>query len=345
MIKQLRFDYDEVWNDQANLDEPVVPETSESPAANACEPAPDPVPSDASDHLPDGKHAPTNEQLANALVEVANLLQIQGANRFRVEAYFRAANMLLALEKPAWQMYEFGGIEALEELPAVGRTISKALQQMIRGGRWPLLERLCGNDAIETTFASVPNIGPVFAQRIHEELEIETLAELHTAAWDGRLASLEGIGDKRLKAVRESLAGRGRFQTPHRYESDNLDLTNRIPVAEILDVDDQYRFEAANRMLPRVAPRKNNPTQEAWLPILHTERGELHYTAIYSNTDRAHQMGTQHDWVVIYLENHQHTGRHGRWTVITSQFGKLKGRRIVRGREKECAVYYKDHLE
>ena len=42
-------------------------------------------------------------------MEVATLLQIQGANRFRVEAYYRAANMLLALIKPAWQLYELEG--------------------------------------------------------------------------------------------------------------------------------------------------------------------------------------------------------------------------------------------
>ena len=145
---------------------------------------------------------PNNEELAGALMEVATLLQIQGANRFRVEAYYRAANMLLALIKPAWQLYELEGLAGLEALPGIGRTISKALQQMIRGGRWPLLERLSGNDSIEQLFASVPNIGPTFAKRLHEKLGLETLAELQTAAWDGRLEKLEGMGEKRLRGTR-----------------------------------------------------------------------------------------------------------------------------------------------
>ncbi len=284
---------------------------------------------------------PSNEELASALMEVATLLQIQGANRFRVEAYYRAANMLLALIKPAWQLYELEGLEGLETLPGIGRTISRALQQMIRGGRWPLLERLSGNDSVEQLFASVPNIGPTFAKRLHEELGLETLAELQTAAWDGRLEGLDGVGEKRLRSVRESLAGRGRYQHPKKQNSDELDATNQVHVAEILDVDDQYRFEATHNTLPRVTPKHNNPTQEAWLPILHTERGDQHYTALYSNTAHAHELGTHKDWVVIYLEDHKHTGQHGRWTVITSQFGKLRGKRIVRGREKECEEYYK----
>lgn len=311
MIKQLEFAY----TDSETKENPADPRSTESP--------------------------PSNEELAAALQEVATFLQVQGANRFRVEAYYRAVNVLLSLKQPAWEIYERNGIAGLEELPAIGRSISRALQQLIRGGRWPLLERLNGNDAIEQAFASVPNIGNVFAKRIHEELHIETLAELQTAAWDGRLEKLSGMGEKRLRAVRESLAGRGRFQYPLVSTSDDNDVTNLIPVAEILDVDDQYRFEVKHGTLPKVAPKKNNPTQEAWLPILHTDRGDRHYSAMFSNTAHAHELGMHTDWVVIYLEDHRHVGKHGRWTVITSQFGNLKRKRIVRGREKDCSSYYK----
>lgn len=287
---------------------------------------------------------PSNEELADALKEVATFLQVQGANRFRVEAYYRAVNVLLSMEQPLWEIYELNGIASLEELPAIGRSIARALQQLIRGGRWPLLERLNGNDAIEQAFASVPNIGPVFAKRIHDQLHIETLAELQAAAWDGRLEKVPGMGEKRLRAVRESLAGRGRFQNPLVTEPDEHDVTNVVPIAEILDVDDQYLFEVKNGTLPKVSPKNNNPTQEAWLPILHTERGDRHYTALFSNTAHAHELGMHTDWVVIYLEDHRHVGQHGRWTVITSQFGKLRGKRLVRGREQDCVEYYRGRV-
>ena len=62
-----------------------------------------------------------------------------------------------------------------------------------------------------------------------------------------------------------------------------------------------------------------------------------HYTAMFSNTARAHELDTTHDWVVIYRDD---DGNHGQWTVITSHFGKLRGKRIVRGRESECASHY-----
>lgn len=299
-------------------------------------------PSEHHDKLP-----PSNEDLAAKLEAVSDLLSAQGANRFRSEAYHRAAETLRELGQPAWQIYYRDGIEGLEALPAIGRTISRALQQMIRGGRWALLERLQGGDVAEAAFASVPNIGRKLAKRIHDELGIETLAELQAAAWDGRLQRMGGFGEKRIRAVRESLAARARDrdgtsvaarQAPAR--DTQVDLTSDIPVSEILDVDDEYRYKAARGQLPLVAPRQFNPTAEAWLPILHTERGPLHYTALFSNTAHAHALGTTHDWVVIYLEDHNHRGQHGRWTVITSKFGKLRGKRIVRGRETDCAAYY-----
>jgi putative hydrolase len=65
--------------------------------------------------------------------------------------------------------------------------------------------------------------------------------------------------------------------------------------------------------------------------------GERHFTALYSNTARAHQLGTARDWVVIYRDD---DGGLGQWTVITATTGGLRGRRVVRGREEECARHY-----
>ncbi len=294
---------------------------------------------------------PSNSEMAEKLERVSTLLSAQGANRFRADAYHRAAMMLRELETPAWQIYARDGIEGLDELPGIGRTISRVLQQLIRGGRWPLLKRLQGDDVAEMSFASVPNIGAKLAQRIHNELGIETLAELQSAAWDGRLAKVPGMGEKRTRAVRESLAARGRYpgtlftaENKHQHFDNQYDLTYEIPIEELLDIDDEYRFRSANNELPRAAPKRFNPKAEAWLPILHTDRVDRHYTALFSNTEHAHAMGMTHDWVVIYLEDHNNGGQHGRWTVITSQFGKLKGKRIVRGRENDCAEFYKNRV-
>ncbi|MHC5005144.1 MAG: helix-hairpin-helix domain-containing protein, partial [Planctomycetota bacterium] len=163
------------------------------------------------------------------------------------------------------------------------------------------------------------------------------LADLEVAAHDGRLARVPGMGPRRIPAVRESLAGRFRrgpaVPESRRRQPDD----GEIPVDELLDIDREYRRKADRDRLPRIAPRRFNPTGAAWLPVLHTHRGPRHFTALFSNTARAHELGMTHDWVVIYRDDHEGEGQ---WTVVTARLGPLRGRRVVRGRETECRAHY-----
>jgi putative hydrolase len=108
-------------------------------------------------------------------------------------------------------------------------------------------------------------------------------------------------------------------------------------VSELLDVDAEYRQKAAAGQLQLIAPRRFNPSGEAWLPILHTRRGLRRYTALFSNTARAHRAGKTREWVVLYGDDGGGEHRH---TVITAGFGPLRGRRVVAGREEECRAVY-----
>jgi len=127
-------------------------------------------------------------------------------------------------------------------------------------------------------------------------------------------------------------------------EVQDVDLEPALPeeLRELLDVDREYREKAAAGTLHRIAPRRFNPSHEAWLPVMHTQRGERHYTALFSNTARAHQLGQTRDWVILYYDD-------GTWerqcTVITAQRDPLKGQRIVRGRESDCEAYYKSKVQ
>jgi len=106
----------------------------------------------------------------------------------------------------------------------------------------------------------------------------------------------------------------------------------------LLDVDQEYCQKAVADRLPKVAPRRFNPAHETWLPILHTERDGWHFTALFSNTARAHELGRTRDWVVIYFYDGDH--REGQNTVVTETHGPLKERRVVRGREAQCRQFY-----
>jgi putative hydrolase len=273
-----------------------------------------------------------NDEVARKLEEAADLLAGQGANPFRVRAYRRAAQTVRRLQVTVSSILDAEGLEGLERLPAVGESLARAIRDILRHGYFPMLERLRGDADPVRLLSTVPGIGRRLAVRLHEELGLETLEDVEAAAHDGRLQDLAGLGPKRLAGLQAALA--------HRLARVRRPAAGAVPppdVAELLDVDREYRERAAAGRLPLIAPRRFNPERRAWLPILHTTRGESHYTALYSNTARAHRLGKTGDWVVLYRD---HGAGDGQWTVVTSRAGPLCGRRIVRGREAECARLY-----
>lgn len=278
-----------------------------------------------------GTMNPINQDVAGRLEEAASLLRNQGADRYRVAAYLRAASSVRSAQTPVDELLRDHGLDGLKLLPYVGETIARAIRELVTHGRLPMLDRLRGEAEPATVLGSVPGIGRVLANKLHEELGLETLADLETAAHDGRLATVAGFGPKRLAGIRDSLAHRlGRVRMP-------LTAGDPPSVSELLDVDREYREKAAAGELQRIAPRRFNPSGEAWLPILHTRRRNRRYTALFSNTARAHRTGNTRDWVVLYDDNGSGEHRH---TVITAAYGPLRGQRVVAGREDECREVY-----
>lgn len=276
-----------------------------------------------------------NQDIGSRLDEIAALLAEQGANRFRVQAYRYAAESVRALSEPVSAILTRDGLPGLERIPGVGPSIARAIRDVLLHGRLAMLDRLRGDHDPVALLRSVPGIGRTLAAKLHDGLGLESLADLETAAHDGRLRDFAGIGAKRLAGIRDSLAQRlGRI----RPEPAPSGRHGAPPVAELLDVDREYREAAAAGTLRKIAPRRFNPAREAWLPVLHTHRGDRHYTALFSNTAHAHALKRTRDWVVLY-----HDGGEGEVqnTVITAAYGPLKGRRIVRGREDDCTSHYR----
>jgi hypothetical protein len=300
--------------------------------------------------MPDAQ--PTNKQIANVLEQIADLLEAQDANLFRVRAYRNGAQTVREAQEPVAGLAQEGR-QALQSLPGIGKGLAGVITEYVRTGRSSLLARLQGEVAPEDLFSQLPGIGDTLAERIATELDVDTLEELEEAAYDGRLQEVEGFGPKRIRSVRTSLGAllsravqrRIRRQTAGQKDDETAEDTqaqeNRAPSAgTLLQVDAEYRRQAKAGELRKIAPKRFNPDQEAWLPILHTEKGEYSFTALYSNTARAHDLGKTHDWVVIYYER---DGNEGQATIVTEQSGPLKGKRVVRGREQATRRYYEEN--
>lgn len=270
-----------------------------------------------------------NQTAAESFRQCAEILRQQKANPFRINAYVRAAQTLESLPSDAREILREEGIEGLIRLPAIGRGLAAALEELARTGRLSRLDRLRGESSPETLFQTLPGVGPTLARSIHDSLHVDTLEALEIAAHDGRLAAVPGVGTRRAAAIRAGLAALlGQKGVARRTGQESP------TVAQLLDVDREYRRRAAAGQLPKITPRRFNPEARAWLPILHTDRDSWHFTALYSNTARAHELGRTEDWVVVYFYDGDH--QEGQHTIVTETHGSLKGQRVVRGREAEC---------
>ena len=278
-----------------------------------------------------------NQAIAAQLERVADLLEEQRANQYRVQAWRNGAATIRGLDRPAAELLESEGIEGLDRLPGIGASLARAVRELVDTGSLATLERLQGQADPISVLASVPGVGDALAARAHTALAIGTLEELEAAAHDGRLAKVPGFGAKRIAGIRDALASRLSARRRARKP-----FVPWPAVSELLDVDREYREKADAKQLPTIAPRRFNPEGESWLPVLHTNRDDRHYTALYSNTALAHRLHRTHDWVVLYYDGED--GEH-QVTVVTEARGALAGRRVVRGREAECKAHYELHEE
>lgn len=279
------------------------------------------------------KQPPFNELAADRLREAAALLTYQDDNPFRIAAYRRAAEVIAALKGDIRDLLDAGGIDALKEIPGVGPRIAGGLAELARTGRWAYLERLRGSAEPRDVFCAIPGVGPILAKRLHETLHVETLEQLEAALHEKGGKSVAGLGPRRKAALRAVLS-----QMLARIRPVRTGPADEPSVGILLDVDREYRAKAQADQLRKIAPKRFNPTGGTWLPILHAQRGQWHFTALFSNTARAHELDKVHDWVVIYF--HSDSGGEAQRTVVTATRGPLAGQRVVRGRERECLSIY-----
>ncbi len=274
-----------------------------------------------------------NAAIARKLNDYATYLEGEDSNVYRVRAYRRAAATVLAQERPLADVVREKGRAGLEELPGIGASLAYTIEGLVRTGEFRTLRPDAGHVDPERLLTSLPGVGRQLAHVLHEELGITTLEEMERAAHDGRLARA-GVGPKRLRGLIDALAGRLR--------------RNRLPepipgepsVAALLAIDEAYRRQADSDALARITPRRFNPEHEPWLPLFVTDRDGWRFRALFSNTALAHRLGKTRDWVVISFHDGFNSSQR---TVVTETRGELRGLRVVRGRERECRAYYREH--
>jgi len=279
-----------------------------------------------------------NHLIGQRLREMAELLDAEGANPYRAIAYRAAADMLARLPRSVREILDSEGVAGLNALPGIGPSIAASIAEMLTSGHWSQLERHRRSVDAPALLRTVPGVGPELARRLHETLGVQSLEALETAARDGRLERLPRVGARRTAAIAAAVTQRLDQGRALQRNAQPRSTAPEPPIEWLLDIDREYRAAAAAGTLPTITPRRFNPEGKAWLPVLHARRGDWQFTALYSNTARAHELDRVHDWVVLYGVDKDHAER--QYTVVTAARGALAGRRVVRGREGECRAWY-----
>ena len=156
-----------------------------------------------------------NADITAIFEEIADLLEIQGANPFRIRAYRNAARILGDLPQEARMLAERG--DDLTRLPGIGADLAGKISEIVTSGRCSLLERLRKElpPAI-TELLKIPGLGPKRVKALYHDLDVQTVEQLHRAAQDGRIRALPGFGEKTeqniLQAVEAHAAQNRRFK-------------------------------------------------------------------------------------------------------------------------------------
>ncbi len=148
-----------------------------------------------------------NEDVAHMFEEMADLLEIQGANPFRVRAYRNAATTIRDLSHELSEMIERG--EDLTQLPGIGQDLSGKIHEILKTGDAKFLKELRREvPASLEELLKIPGLGPKRVKQVFEQLHIKTLRQLEVAARAGTLRDLPGFGVKTEQRILEAIEQR-----------------------------------------------------------------------------------------------------------------------------------------
>lgn len=184
----------------------------------------------------------TNRDIASAFNEIAELLDIEGANPFRVRAYRNAARMLLSHPVEMESLVREGF--DLTSLKTIGKDLSAKITEMVSTGEMAFLRDLrCHISPGLESLLSLPGIGPKRVQTLRKTLGITSLDDLKKALEEGKLATVKGFGPKMLDTLRAALERNG--AEPRRYRLDQIVPTAQRIVAHLQSSRGVERIEIA----------------------------------------------------------------------------------------------------
>lgn len=146
----------------------------------------------------------SNQDIAQVFLNIADMMEILGENKFKYLAYRRAGEIIAGLNVSVADMAAAG---RLEELPGVGPAIKSKIEELLQTGELGFYKRLQEQLPLSLLeVLKIPEVGPKTAARLYRELGITNLEQLREAAQAGKIRGLKGMGRKTEERILQGLA-------------------------------------------------------------------------------------------------------------------------------------------
>src|SRR6185436_16636387 len=165
------------------------------------------------------------DEVAQVLSEIGTLLELKGENPFKTRAYVNAARTLEGLNEPLEKLIIE---ERLGEIKGIGSALQQKISEMVTTGRLAYYEELKASVPPGlVSMLAIPGLGPKKVKALNDKLGIETIEQLEAACREGKVAALDGFGEKTQNKICEGINFRRLYASRHLI-SDALVLAEPI---------------------------------------------------------------------------------------------------------------------
>jgi len=152
-------------------------------------------------------------QVAEVLTNIATLLELKGENPFKTRAYLNAARTIETMSEPLDKVV---AEQRLGELKGIGEALQKKITELVTTGKLAYYEELkAATPPGLVAMLEIPGLGPKKIKALHDELGIETVAQLEQACQGGQIAGLKGFGEKTQTNILEGIHRRRAYASRH----------------------------------------------------------------------------------------------------------------------------------
>lgn len=205
-----------------------------------------------------------NGVLAGMFERMADILEIQGENVFKVNAYRKAARVIGDLSEDVAALRQDG---RLNDLPGVGDALAKKIIEFLDTGRIAKYEELAGSvpDGL-MDLLKIPGLGPKTLILANKKLDVKNMADLKKVVEDGRLSGLPGMGEKKADNIRRGI------ELIERHAG-RIPLGVALPVAESVIAELRKRTKGIGRMVYAGSLRRMQETMGDIDILVETDQG------------------------------------------------------------------------